>query len=135
MDWLKSKTTIVGICCVAVLGLQGYAMMSMRSAVDERLNTVENDYATADEKLTMLTADLDVVTKKMGVTTEELQNAQNLAKQLKQENAQLARRLRSGLATKADTKAVQKFQTEATNKLNAVQQEAATKIDGVSGEV
>jgi chromosome segregation ATPase len=131
MEWLKSKTTIVGICSLAVIGLQGYAMMSMRSAMEERVTAVESDYATADEKLTMLAADLNVVTKKVGVTTQELEEAQNVAKQLRQENAQLARRLRS----KADSKAVASFQKETTNKLSEVQQEATTKIDGVTGEV
>ncbi len=135
MDWLKSKTTIVGICCLAVIGLQGYVMMSMRTAMEERVTSVENDFAAADEKLAMLTTDLDVVNKKVGVTTQELQQAQDVAKQLRTENAQLAKRLKSGLAAKADSKSVISFQKEATNKLNAVQQEATTKIDGVSGEV
>jgi chromosome segregation ATPase len=135
MEWLKSKTTIVGICFLAVMGLQGYAMMSMRSTMEERLSSMENDNAVADEKITMLTSDLDVVTKRIGVTAQELQQAQAVAKQLKKENAQMAQRLRSELAAKADSKAVIKFQNEATTKLNAVQQEATTKIDGITGEV
>ncbi len=136
MEWLKSKTTtIFGIFCLAVMGLQGYATMSMRTMMEERFTSIEDDYAVADEKITFLSSDLYVVTKRIGVTTQELQEAQAVAKQLKQENAQLARRLRSGLATKADSKAVAKFQNEATTRLNAVQQEATTKIDGISGEV
>jgi len=47
----------------------------------------------------------------------------------------MARRLRRELAEKADSKAVMKLHEDATNKLNAVQQEATTRIDGVSGEV
>ena len=135
MEWLKSKTTIVGICFLAVMGFQGYAMMSMRSTMEERLSSIENDNAVADEKITMLTSDLDVVTKRSGVTAQELQQAQAVAKQLKKENAQMAQRLRGELAAKADSKAVIKFQNEATTKLNAVQQEATTKIDGITGEV
>src|SRR5439155_540510 len=50
-------------------------------------------------------------------------------------NAQLARRLRSGLATKADSKAVLKFHNDQTTRLSAIQQEATTRIDGVTGEV
>src|SRR5690242_18342219 len=101
MEWLKSKTAIFGIFAVVVMGVQGYALISMRSAMDERLNSIEEDNAQADERMTMLASDLSVVTKRMGVTAQELQEAQTAAQQLKQENAQLARRLRAGLAAKA----------------------------------
>jgi len=139
MEYLKSKTAIVALCCLALMGVLGYGMMSMRSSMEDRMNSMEDDlrsmYEHADEKLTMLASDLAVVTKKMGITTQELEQAQTLTKQLKQENAQIARRLQRELATKADSKAVMKFNEEATTKLNAVEQEAATKIDGVTGEV
>jgi chromosome segregation ATPase len=135
MEWLKSKMAIIGILGLAIMGVQGYALMSMRSTMEQRLNSIEDDYAAADDKITMLVSDLSVVTKRIGVNAQELQEAQAAAQQLKQENAQLARRLRSGLAQKADTKSVVKFQQDATTKLNAVQQEASTKIDGITGEV
>jgi len=139
MEYLKSKTAIVALCCLALMGVLGYGMMSMRSSMEDRMNSMEDDlrsmYEHADEKLTMLASDLAVVTKKMGITTQELEQAQTLTKQLKQENAQIARRLQRELATKADSQAVMKFHEEATTKLNAVEQEAATKIDGVTGEV
>jgi len=105
--------------------------MSMRSTMEERLSSVERDNAVADEKITTLTSDLNVVTKKIGVTTQELEEAQAAALQLKQENAQLAKRLRA----KADSKAVIKFQKDATNKLDAVQNEAKTRMDGITGDV
>jgi chromosome segregation ATPase len=135
MDLLKSRITIVGIFCLAIAGLEGYAMLAMRTTMDERLNAIENEYAATDERITRLMSDLTVVGKKIGVTAQELQEAQAQAIQLKQENAQLAHRLQTGLAAKADTKAVSKFQEESATKLKAVQQEATTKIDGVSGEV
>src|SRR5437867_9498611 len=139
MEYLKSKTAIVALCCLALMGVLAYGMMSMRSSMEDRMNSMEDDlrsmYEHADEKLTMLASDLAVVTKKMGITTQELEQAQTLTKQLKQENAQIARRLQRELATKADSQAVMKFHEEATTKLNAVEQEAATKIDGVTGEV
>src|SRR5262249_12845462 len=96
---------------------------------------LRSNYEHADERLTMLASDVAVVTKKMGITTQELEQAQTVAKQLKQENAQMARRLRRELATKADSKAVMKLHEDAKNHLNAVQQEATTRIDGVTGEV
>jgi len=135
MEWLKSKMAIIGILGLAIMGVQGYALISMRSTMEERLNSIEDNYAAADDKITMLASDLSVVSKRIGGTAQELQEAQASAKQLKEENAQLARRLRSGLAQKADTKSVVKFQQDATTKLNAVQQEATTKIDGINGEV
>jgi len=61
--------------------------------------------------------------------------AHALAEQLKQENAQTAQRLRRELAAKADSKSVDQFRQEANNKLNEVQQDASTKIAGVSGDV
>ncbi|PYS45987.1 MAG: hypothetical protein DMG13_30880, partial [Acidobacteria bacterium] len=94
MEYLKSKTAIVALCCLALMGVLGYGMMSMRSSMEDRMNSMEDDlrsmYEHADEKLTMLASDLAVVTKKMGITTQELEQAQTLTKQLKQENAQIA---------------------------------------------
>jgi chromosome segregation ATPase len=120
---------------MAVVGLQSYALMSLKNNMVERLTSIESDYNTADEKITMLTSDLDVVTKKIGVTTQELQDAQTAALQLRQENAQLAKRIKSGLATKADSKAVRKFQDESTSKMSSYQQETSTKFDGINGTV
>jgi chromosome segregation ATPase len=139
MEWLKSKTTMIAGGCLAVLGLQGYGLMSMRSTMEDRVSAVERDLAAMhnqdNAKLSQLSADLDVVTKKMGLTSQELQSAQTISDQLKQENAQMAQRLRREIAAKADSKAVLKYHEEATNKLNEVQQEAATKINGITGDV
>ena len=139
MDWLKSKTTMIVGGFLALIGLQGYGLMSMRGTMEERVASVEHElqsmHSQDSAKVTQLASDLDVVTKRMGITAQELQQAHTLAAQLKQENAQTAQRLRRELATKADTKAVNEFREEATNKLTEVQQEATTKIAGVTGEV
>jgi chromosome segregation ATPase len=127
MDWLKSKTTIVAACFLIVAGIEGYAMMSMKNSMSDRLSSIENDNAKSDEKVTALTSDLDVVAKKLGVTTQELQDSQALAKQLKVENA----RMRSALNTKADSKAIVDLK-EATTK---VHEETTTKIDTINGDV
>src|SRR5262249_1943123 len=42
---------------------------------------------------------------------------------------------RSGLASKADSRAVMKLQKDAATRLSTVQQETTTKIDGITGEV
>jgi len=131
MDWLKSKTTIVALCILAIVGVQGFALMTMRSSVAERLTSLEDENAQADEKMTVLTSDLDVVAKRLGVTTNELKDAQDLAKQLKQENA----RMRTALKEKADSKAVADYQKEASTKLDAVHQETSSKIDTINGDV
>ena len=106
MDWLKSKTTVVAGGCLALIGLQGYGMMSMRSTLEERVGSVEREIQSMhnqdDSKLTQLSTDLDVVTKRMGITAQELQQAHKVAEQLKRENVQTTQRLRGELAAKAD---------------------------------
>jgi chromosome segregation ATPase len=134
MDWLKSKTTIVAACFLAIAGVEGYEMLSMKDATAKRFAMMEGENAKSDEKLTALTSDLDVIAKKLGVTTAELQDAQQIAKQLKAENA----RMRTTLKAKADSKAVLEFQKESATRLDAVHQEhqeTAAKVDGVTGDV
>jgi chromosome segregation ATPase len=135
MDWLKSKTTIVGILGLAIVGFQAYAMTSTRNAMEERLTSIEDNFSVADEKITMLTSDIDIVAKRIGVTAQELEQAQAQAAQLKKENTQLARRLQSELARKADSNTVVNFQKEASSKLDAVHRETTTKIDGITGDI
>ena len=139
MDWLKSKTTLVVGGFLALIGLQGYGMMSMRGTMDERVASVERELQSTqmqdNAKLTQLSTDLDVVVKRIGITSQELQQANATAEKLKQENTQTAQRLRRELAAKADSKAVIEFKEEATNKLTEVQQEATSKIASVSGDV
>jgi hypothetical protein len=139
MEWLKSKTALIGGGCLALIGLQGYGMMSMRGTMEERVNSVERELQTMHNedsaKVSRLTADLENVTKRMGVTADELDQSHTLAQQLRQENAQATQRLRRELAAKADSKTIKELRDESANKLNEVQQDATTKIAGVSGEV
>jgi hypothetical protein len=139
MEWLKSKTALIVGGCLALLGLQGYGMMSMRGTMEERVSSVERELQSMHNedaaKVSQLTADLENISKKMGVTAEELDQSHTLAQQLRQENAQTAQRLRRELAAKADTKTIKQLRDESASKLNEVQQDATTKINGVSGEV
>jgi chromosome segregation ATPase len=114
---------------LAVAGM-GYSMISVNTMSD-RFSTVEEEYANADERITVLTSDLDVVAKKLGVTTQELQDAQALAKQLKDENT----RMRRALTAKADSKAIAEFKKESDSKLDAVHQETTTRIESINGDV
>lgn len=139
MEWLKSKTIMVAGGCLALIGLQGYGIMSMRNTMDERVSSVERELQSMHNqdsaKVTQLEADLDAITKRMGTTTQELEQANGLAEKLKAENTQTAARLRRELATKADSKAVNQWREESNTKLNEVQQDASNKIAGVSTDV
>src|SRR5262245_41543887 len=142
MEWLKSKTTLIGGACLALIGLNGYGLMSMRGSMDQRVASLEKEFQTThnqdNAKLTQLASDLEVITKRMGITTQELQQARDFAEQLKKQNeqqVQAAQRLRRDLAAKADTKFVADIRNEAATKLTEVQQDATTKIAGVSGDV
>jgi len=139
MEWLKSKTTMVAGGCLALVGLQGYGLMSMRSTVDDRVGSVERELQSIQNqdnaKIAQLTADLDVVNKRIGTNAQELDQTHAIAQQLKQENTQTAQKLRREIAAKADAKSVTQFRQEAASRLDAVQQDATTKIAGVSGEV
>jgi chromosome segregation ATPase len=139
MEWLRSKTTLVAGGCLALIGIQGYGMMSMRGSMEERVASVERELQAIQkqdsDKIAKLTADLDTMTKRIGFSAQELENAQTLTAQLKQENAQTAQRLRRELAAKADARTLTQLREEANTRLSAFQQDADTKFAGVTGEV
>ena len=91
MEWLKSKTALVAGGCLALVGIQGYGLMSMRSSLEERVSSVEHELQAAhnqdNSKLAQLSTDLDVITKRMGITSQELDQAHQVAEKLKQEAA------------------------------------------------
>ena len=136
MNWLKSKTAMIAGGCLAIIGLQGYGMMSMRSTMDERIRTVENDMQEMQKQnnstLTKLASELQVVTKNIGINEQEMQNAQV---KLQRDNVQTTKRLRRELSAKADSKTVTQYHDETTNKLNEYQQDTTTKFAGVSGDI
>src|SRR5262245_14658356 len=110
MEWLKSKTTIVAIAFLALMGFEGYWMTSTRDAMEARMKSMETSFQSmnedAQDELKAMSSDLDVVTKKMGITSKELEQAQKTARQLKQENTNMSRRLHRELSTKADSAAM-----------------------------
>src|SRR5262249_40163683 len=139
MEWLKSKTTLVAGGCLALLGLQGYGMMSMRGTMEERMSSVERELQAMHNensaKVSQLAADLEAVTKSIGNNSQELNEANSIAEQLKKENAATTQRLRRELAAKADARAVSQVREETAKGLTALQQDANTKFDGVNGQV
>lgn len=139
MNWFKSSTSKIAAACFALIGLQAYGFLSMRSTVGERMDNLQREIeavrAADTTKTAQLASDLEVITSRMGITAQELKQARDLAEQLKKENARTTQRLRNELAAKADTKMVSEFREEAVNKLAEVQQDATTKIGAVSGDV
>lgn len=139
MNWFTSSASKVAIIGFALIALQGYGFLSLRSAVDERMTAldrrIEEVRAFGETKQAQVVSDLEVITGKMGSTAQELQQARSQAEQLKAENARTAQRLRTQLAAKADSKVVSQVRNEAVTKLAEVQKDAATKIGAVSGEV
>ena len=131
MDWLKSKTTIVAIFFLAIAGVEGYGLISMHNSMDERFTAIEEENAKVDERLTVLTSDLDGMVQQLSVAEQDLKDAQELASELKLENG----RVRRALTAKADSKQAVEYQKDANSRISAVHQETTTKIDGISGDV
>jgi hypothetical protein len=139
MNLFNSTTSKVFIACFALIGLQAYGFISMKHSFQDRMSALESqiqDVQSASiSKSDQLTSDLDVVTKRIGITAQELEKAHTAAELLKQENARTAQKLHSEIEAKADSETVTQFRDEAANKLAEVQQDASTKIGAVSGDV
>jgi hypothetical protein len=80
-------------------------------------------------------ADLDVVTKRVGVTAQELNASRQFAERLKAEQERAKEELATELATKASSTEVAAVRQEASTKAAEVQQVAEARIGNVSGEV
>jgi chromosome segregation ATPase len=131
----------LGVCIAAIAALS-YGGYSTRVALEDKIASLEKANEKADGNITQLqkdttvmSADLEVVGKKLGVTTQDLAAARKYAEQLRQEQEQARAQLSSELATKASSNDVAAVATETSNKLAAVQQDANSKIGNVSGEV
>jgi chromosome segregation ATPase len=137
---------IVAVIAFAALAYGGY---STKSSLDSRITELEAElqqvkdaHAQDTKKLQgstdSLASDLTVVTKKMGVTADELTQSRQLAEKLRQEqDRQAAAReaLAKELATKASATDVAAARDEAAAKLAEVQKSTDTKIGTVSTDV
>jgi chromosome segregation ATPase len=131
----------LGICGVAILGL-GYNSYSTKVALEDRISALEQANQKADSNITKLqkdttavASDVQVVGKKLGVTTQELDASRKYAEKIRQEQEQAKQQLASELATKASSNDVAAVAKEASSKLAEAQQDANSKIGNVSGEV
>jgi len=133
----RNKALSVAAAVIALVGIQTYALVSTRTTLNDRLASLESEIqsvrATNATQATQITSDLGVITSRMGVTAQELQDARHAAEQFKAEQAKTAARLNSEL--QRHSKAVDTLRTEATTKIAQVQQQAATEIGAVSGDV
>jgi chromosome segregation ATPase len=131
----------LAVCVVLIAGV-GYSSYSSRTALEQRIATLEQDLNNqinaVKTNTTDIASDVDVVTKRLGVTTQELENSRKFAEKLKADQEKAQAQLASTaneLATKANAAEVAEVRQEASTKLAEVQQSADTKIGNVSGEV
>ena len=132
---------VIGVAA-ALLLILGYYSYSTRSSLQSQVNVLQSLLENQTEQLktlqkhsTDMGADIDVVTKRVGVTAQELGLARKFAEKLKSEQEQAQQHLASELATKASSTDVAAARQEAQSKVAEVQQAADTKIGTVSGEV
>jgi len=140
----RNKVLSAAAAVIALVGFQTYAFVSTRTAINDRMNTLESEIQkvqTANAaQVSQVSSDLGVITNRMGVTAQELEAARLAAAQFKQEEARTAAKLRDELAKHTNeleqhTKAVDTLREESTTKLAEVQEQASTQIGAVSGEV
>jgi len=131
----------IGLALVLILGL-GYNAYSTRASLQDRIDALQHQLEEQgaqmkglSKRATDIGADVDVVTKKIGVTSQELNVSRRFAEKLKEEQQQAQERLASELASKASASEVAAVRQEASSKAAEVQQVAETKIGSVSGEV
>ena len=131
----------IALSLALVLGL-GYNAYFTHTNLDERIAFLEHQLADQTDQMkavkkhaTDMGSDIEVVTKKLGVTTQELDASRKFADRLKAEQEKAKEQLASEIATKANTTDVAAVRQEATTKVAEVQQNADAKIGTVSGEV
>jgi chromosome segregation ATPase len=129
---------------VLILGL-GYNAYSTHTSLEERVAFLEHQLADQTDQIksvkqhaTDLGSDIEVVTKKLGVTTQDLDASRKFAQKLQADQEKAKEQLAGELATKASASDVAAVRQEATTKVAEVQQNvqnADAKIGTVSGEV
>jgi len=125
---------LAAINLVLVLAL-GYALFSMKGTLADRIAAVDSTTQQAQtknqKKMTDLASDVELINKRVGVTSTELTRARETAQTLRRQQEEAAKELASQLATKANSTDVDGWRQESTTKLTALKQDS----DAVSGEV
>src|SRR5262245_21118664 len=125
------------VAAALFLGL-GYHSYSTRSTLQSQINVLQSqledqvgEMKTMQKHATDMGADIDVVTKRIGVTAQELTTSRKFAEKLQAEQEQAIEQIATEIATKANSTDVSAFRQEASSKVAEVQQATAN----VSGEV
>jgi chromosome segregation ATPase len=139
-----SNTLLKGgivLCLLLILGM-AYNGYSTRTALETRIAGLEEqlleqaDQIQGVKKNTVdLGSDIDVVTKRIGVTAKEIDASRKFAERLQLAQEEAKEQLASELAMKANSTDVAAVRQEAATKVAEVQQIADTKIGGVSTDV
>jgi ABC-type Na+ efflux pump permease subunit len=136
--WIPIALVVLLVAVAAV----AYTQHSAKSALEQRVATLESQIHDDIQKLqandTALKSDVDVVTKHVGVTDQELASARSLAEKLRKEHEKTQEQqaqLASAVAKKADSEELAAARAEAATKVAEVQKESDTKITSVSGDV
>ena len=134
----------IALSLALVLGL-GYNAYSTHTNLEERIAFLEHQLADQSDQMkavkkhaTDMGSDIDVVTKKLGVTAKELDSSRTFAERIKADQEKADEQLASELAAKANATDVAAVRQEATTKVAEVQQNvqnADAKIGTVSSDV
>jgi chromosome segregation ATPase len=131
----------IGLSLLLIVGL-GYNGYSTRTTLEDRIGSLEKQIADQADQMKAvkknannMTSDIDVMTKRVGITAQELDSSRKSMERLKAEEAKANEQLVSEIATKASSSDVAAVRQEASSKAAEVQQVAETKIGSVSGEV
>jgi hypothetical protein len=132
---LRNKTIAITAAILAVFGLQTWSFVSARNSLESQMAGLQAEIQAVRQsnadRATSFETDLQTVSEKIGVTTNDLEAARKANDQLKQEQARSTARLRNELA--ASSKAVDAFREEASTKiteLSQIQNDSSTKISG-----
>jgi chromosome segregation ATPase len=134
----------IAVSLVLIVGL-AYNAYSTHTNIEERVAFLEHQLADQTDQIksvkkheTDMGSDITLVTKKLGVTAQDLDASRKFAERLKAEEEKAKEQLASELATKATASDVAAVRQEATTKVAEVQQNLQTadaKIGSVSGDV
>ncbi len=134
----------IALSLLLILGL-GYNAYSTRTTLEDRIAFLEHQVTDQTDQLKSvkkhaidMDSDIEVVTKKLGVTAKDLDASRKFAERLKADQETAKEQLSSEIATKASATDVDAVRQEATTKVAEVQQNvqnADAKIGTVSGDV
>ena len=131
------------VCLLLIAGV-GYSGYSTRTALEQRIVGLEQQVAGQTDELkgvrteaSDMASDIEVVTKRVGVTAQDLEASRKYAERLRAEQEKTREELAAELEAKANAAqvAVAAVRQEATTKLAEVEKTADAKIGNVSGEV